>query len=207
MLQQVGDDVLCLILSKWFDEKLTLVSRAWYRTIVTNPDTFPRHVYLWGKAMFPSGIGWCRRVRCIEVRNVDLFLITGKRQPVDVTDHILFSVALGCPRLTHLNVMNCPGITDASIETVVRSCPQLAWLNVQWCRQLTDGAIKTVAEGCPQLTHLDIGLCSWLTDASIEAVAKGCPLLTHLNMGGCQLTDASIKAVAKGCPRLTHLTS
>ena len=112
MFDVVDNDIICLILAKsQFEDKLALVSRTWHYTIVTNPDTFPRFVFLRGGVAFPSTITWCRRVQCIEtlVANPSgtSWIPESDRtsKAYDVNDATIASVVKACPLLTHL--MQC----------------------------------------------------------------------------------------------------
>lgn len=86
-------------------------------------------------------------------------------------------------------------------------CPKVWHLCVRGCSGVTPAALAAVAEGCPALTHLDLAHSDVDDDALVAfMLAGGVERLAELDITGCRkLTDASFAAVAQHCVKLTTL--
>jgi hypothetical protein len=127
-----------------------------------------------------------------------------------ITDVGIRSVALRCPRLTHLDVSRTHGaITDASIELIAENCPRLTHLDLSASDgKVTDSAVIAIAKRCTRLAHLNVAQTGGsVTDAGVAAVAVACRQLRYLNVNDAEgaVTDVGIRAVVTNCPGLRQL--
>jgi len=125
---------------------------------------------------------------------------------INITDHILQSIAEHCSRLQSLSLRSCEQITDTGLITISEHCPNLKSIKVSSCRQITDASILSISIRCTKLQLLDVRSCSEITDASIISISTHCTRLESLHLQCCHLiTDASILSISTHCSRLQLL--
>jgi len=80
------------------------------------------------------------------------------------TDKGICAIAVGCHRLTFLNLQDCNELTDQSIIPIVKANNKLKLLNLSFIHKLTNKSMLAIAKYCPELTSLNISKCINLTD-------------------------------------------
>lgn len=107
--------------------------------------------------------------------------------------------------LTHLDLSQCSGVTDATIAAVAKNCVALEALNLGHCSQITDAGVSAIAS-CSGLTTLILEECSKITDNAIQALSDGCTSLEHFNIRNCKkVTGVSISQLARKCTKLQQI--
>ena len=120
----------------------------------------------------------------------------------NITDAALRVVRL--PKLTNLDLEDCPDISDAGLIELSRQCTALKSLRISYA-SITDAAVSAVARNCPDIEVLDID-DTGVTVASVLAIARA-PNLKSLNCyaPNCILTDEALYALGRGCKKLERL--
>lgn len=87
----------------------------------------------------------------------------------------------GCPKVWHLSVRGCSGVTPAALAAVAEGCPALTHLDLAHS-DVDDEAFAafTRAGGARRLRELDVTGCANLTAAAVAAAAPQCVDLTTL---------------------------
>ncbi|XP_070564483.1 F-box/LRR-repeat protein 20-like [Ptychodera flava] len=104
-----------------------------------------------------------------------------------ITDQGL-SHLTNCPRLTHLDLTDCPNVSDRGIKLIQKSCGKLKSLILTVCDNLTDDSIRLLPFYCRHLELLDISCNTYVTFRTVKSVllrahsklkirAKHCPLV------------------------------
>lgn len=137
-------------------------------------------------------------------------------------------VAKGCRALERLNLSRCKSLTDFALlllAVLVRPDGRLVHLNLKECPLITDVGIRNLfsaaeeqkklksaadddedAGGEVSLTTLNLKNCTHVGDESMELIGRHCAGLIKLNLKGLRrLSDRGIIHVAKGCPLLSSL--
>ncbi|EAL38830.3 AGAP011928-PA, partial [Anopheles gambiae str. PEST] len=78
---------------------------------------------------------------------------------LQISDHGIERLALGCPSLEVVDFSECRTITDRCIEIITKCEPRLTTLKLQNCTQITDKAIRHIVENCRVLRVLNIRGC------------------------------------------------
>lgn len=63
------------------------------------------------------------------------------------------------PKLRHLNLGRCVGVTDLALARVGGGFPGLEGVHVEHCLQVTDVGVRSLAAGCRGLRALGLGNC------------------------------------------------
>lgn len=100
-----------------------------------------------------------------------------------------------------------PYLITSTLQATAAGCPKVWHLSVRGCSGVTPSALSAVAEGCPALTHLDLARSDVNDEALIAFLhAGGVERLKELDVTGCtKITDASVAAAAARCIKLTTL--
>ena len=120
-----------------------------------------------------------------------------------VQDVNLKGIFAACPRLEHLSVGCCPGVSRASFSALATQ--SLHSLNVRACRQLADEDVLRVLRRNPNLVRLNVS-CTQLTDAVLDALPHLCRHLQALD--ACcspRLTSAGLLRAVKGLGHLADI--
>ncbi|XP_001344855.1 F-box/LRR-repeat protein 7 [Danio rerio] len=125
---------------------------------------------------------------------------------VSLEDKGLKTIAIHCPRLTHLYLRRCIRITDESLRQLALHCTALRELSLSDCHLVGDFGLREVARLEGRLRYLSVAHCMRITDVGLRYVARYCPRLRYLNARGCEgLTDQGLSYLARNCPRLRSI--
>ncbi len=131
------------------------------------------------------------------------------RSIVSSSDIYQFALGKAFPRLTTLDVSECPVETRAIVNAIVAGCPGLKTFNASGCDWI-DGdkiTLAPVGEVVPGLTALDLSDCHRVNDTTLQDITEGFPGLTVLYLFNCRgITAVGIQAIVKGCRHLEHLS-
>ncbi|KAJ5095804.1 hypothetical protein NUU61_005160 [Penicillium alfredii] len=108
-------------------------------------------------------------------------------------------------KFRHLDLHQCPAVTDDGLKSLAHNVPYLEGLQVSQCSELTDESIIDVIRTTPNLSHLELEDLPDLTNGTLIALATApcAQQLEHLNVSYCEsLSDIGMLQVMKGCPRL-----
>ncbi|KAM3578452.1 hypothetical protein VKS41_009043 [Umbelopsis sp. WA50703] len=95
--------------------------------------------------------------------------------------------------LTHLNISNCPKITDAVIYVVTDKCSMLTHLEMAGCSLVTDDGLSHLVSHLDDIVNLDLEDLFQITDTSIREIAHHQKYLRRLCVSGCvQITDSAV---------------
>jgi hypothetical protein len=106
----------------------------------------------------------------------------------------------GCPRIWHLTVRGCRGVTSTALAAVALGCPSLTHLDLAHS-DVDDAALNAFLEagGVSRLQELDITGCEKLTNASIAvALSRGVNLTTLIATGCAAVTGAALGELVAG---------
>lgn len=148
-----------------------------------------------------------------------------------VSDTRLLALSVGAHgknRLSKIEFVDCPKITDTGFSALASACKDLRLVSISECGQLSgeafaaighcqglevlrlhaagvsDSALGKVAQGCAMLQELSLSDCTAVGNEGLMRVAAGCRRLKRLELSGQGgLTDAGIKAME--IPTLKHL--
>ena len=108
-------------------------------------------------------------------------------------------------RFRHLDLHQCPDVTDEGLKSLAHNVPDLEGLQVSQCSELTDDSIIDVIRTTPRLSHLELEDLENLTNNTLMQLAKSpcARVLEHLNISYCEtLGDTGMLPVMKSCPKL-----
>lgn len=108
-------------------------------------------------------------------------------------------------RFRHLDLHNCPDITDDGLKSLAYNVPDLEGLQLSQCSELTDDSVIGVIQTTPLLSHLELEDLENLTNSVLTEIAKSpCSQhLEHLNISYCEnLGDSGMLQIMKHCPNL-----
>ena len=165
----------------------------------------------------PTGDGFLRAIAGARPEITELDVATRDRLNQDDEEHPtdagIGAIALGCPKLTKVDLSCCEFVTDASLYQLADGCPNI--IEIRLPPEATDVGLVHLVSRCRGITHLHIN-GPGITDAGLEAIALELPGLTVLSglgagrtvlngLGEQSITDAGLTKIGQGCPRLTHL--
>jgi len=133
-------------------------------------------------------------------------------------DEDLQAITLCCPnqetnqswkmsQLRHLDLSNCPGVTDAGLAIIGQNCPNLQGLNLNGCSHITDNGTQVLTYnigGSPNFKQLQTLSLSGtkITDQSIGYIIRFCRDVQSLNLSHCEsVTDKGIVSIARSILR------
>lgn len=149
-----------------------------------------------------------------------------------VTDAGVAALTMGATSLLHLNIGNCPQISDEALRSLAKfpslrllkldGCPlsedglaslgagpghgELVELSLFRSLGVTDGGLVSLISCCSKLNVLDLTCCRDITDAALHAIAAHCRDLRSLKMEGCKkITDRGLSLVTRACAQLDEL--
>lgn len=105
-------------------------------------------------------------------------------------------------RFRHLDLHQCPNITDDGVKSMAHNVPDLEGLQLSQCPELSDDSIIDVIRTTPKLSHLELEDLERLTNDTLIALARSpcAPCLEHLNISFCEaLGDIGMLQVMKSC--------
>lgn len=108
-------------------------------------------------------------------------------------------------RLKHLDIHQCPGVTDDGLKNLAHNVPDLEGLQISQCPELGDDSVIAVIRTTPKLSHLELEDLVRLTNNTlIELALSPCASrLQHLNISFCEgLGDVGMLQVMKSCKSL-----
>ncbi|KXG45197.1 Leucine-rich repeat, cysteine-containing subtype [Penicillium griseofulvum] len=108
-------------------------------------------------------------------------------------------------RFRHLDLHNCPEVSDDGFKSLAYNVPDLEGLQVSQCSDLTDESVMDVIRTTPKLSHLELEDLENLTNSTLIELAKSpcAQHLEHLNISYCEsLSDTGMLQVMKSCPKL-----
>ncbi|XP_028403724.1 S-phase kinase-associated protein 2-like [Dendronephthya gigantea] len=113
-----------------------------------------------------------------------------------LTKRGLKSIALGCQRLTELN-LGWTNMTPESISTVAKNFPMLVKLNLSGCREtLRDEAVSDLLTTCHNLICLDLSDCIDISERSVKSIVKH-GKIKHLALSRCYgITPKSLESLS-----------
>jgi len=182
------------------------------------------------------------------LRNIDLFhcqnmtnaglkiLLEGNRRleqldlhETDWVDDETMGLLAAHPALRHVNLSQCPNITNAGLKTLFERNQQMTldlqhntWVNddtmgllaarsglrnmdLRDCPNITNAGLKILLEGNPQLSQLDLQNNDWVNDETLGLLAAH-PGLRTVTLNRCEhITNAGIKILLEGNQQLTQL--
>ena len=98
-------------------------------------------------------------------------------------------------------------LVTSTLRATAAGCPKVWHLSVRECSGVTPDALAAVANGCPALTHLDLAH-SDVSDAALVAFVNAGSMhrVRELDITGCHnLTHSTLSAVVAACTNLTTL--
>ncbi|BCR85325.1 F-box domain protein [Aspergillus chevalieri] len=105
-------------------------------------------------------------------------------------------------RFRHLDLHQCPNVTDDGVSSMAHNVPDLEGLQLSQCPELSDDSIIDVIRTTPKLSHLELEDLEHLTNDTLIALARSpcAPCLEHLNISFCEsLGDIGMLQVMKSC--------
>ncbi|PWY73823.1 F-box domain protein [Aspergillus sclerotioniger CBS 115572] len=108
-------------------------------------------------------------------------------------------------RLKHLDIHQCPELTDDGVKSLAHNVPDLQGLQLSQCSELTDESVMAVIRTTPHLTHLDLEDMERLSNNTLIELAKSpcAARLEHLNISYCEaIGDIGTLQIMKNCPSL-----
>ncbi|RAL07499.1 F-box domain protein [Aspergillus homomorphus CBS 101889] len=105
-------------------------------------------------------------------------------------------------RLKHLDIHQCPDVTDQGVKSLAWNVPHLQGLQLSHCAELTDDSVIPIIQTTPCLTHLDLEELTRITNQTLIELAKSpcAPRLEHLNISYCELLgDQGTLPIMKNC--------
>ncbi|RAH75874.1 F-box domain protein [Aspergillus japonicus CBS 114.51] len=105
-------------------------------------------------------------------------------------------------RLKHLDIHQCPDLTDQGVKSLAWNVPNLQGLQLSHCSELTDDSVIPIIQTTPCLTHLELEELTRLSNHTLIELAKSpcAPRLEHLNISYCELLgDQGTLPVMKNC--------
>ncbi|PYH84028.1 F-box domain protein [Aspergillus uvarum CBS 121591] len=105
-------------------------------------------------------------------------------------------------RLKHLDIHQCPDLTDHGVKSLAWNVPNLQGLQLSHCSELTDDSVIPIIQTTPCLTHLELEELTRLSNHTLIELAKSpcAPRLEHLNISYCELLgDQGTLPVMKNC--------
>ncbi|OJJ86878.1 F-box domain protein [Aspergillus glaucus CBS 516.65] len=105
-------------------------------------------------------------------------------------------------RFKHLDLHQCPNVTDDGIGSMAHNVPDLEGLQLSQCPELSDDSIIDLIRTTPKLSHLELEDLEHLTNDTLIALARSpcAPCLEHLNISFCDsLGDIGMLQVMKSC--------
>ncbi|CAM9208510.1 unnamed protein product, partial [Hapterophycus canaliculatus] len=137
-----------------------------------------------------------------------------------VGDGTVRSIALHCPNLTSLSMVELTRTSDRSLKELGKRCPLLRLLDSSSdinvletshrtrVPKLGGSGVRELSLGTRNLAILRLNGACKITDDSLAAVGSNCPVLEELCIRSCNLvTDIGLAAVARGCPNLRHVAA
>ena len=100
-----------------------------------------------------------------------------------LTDTSISELAINCPLLKYVCLVNMFEITDASILSLVSHCPDLHTLLLTNCKKLTDTSALHIARYCQHIHTIDVTQCPLVTTTGYLHL-KTIPTLTAITMLG-----------------------
>jgi len=98
-------------------------------------------------------------------------------------------IGAGCPRLKHLDIGSCTGLTNKSIEYVCKGCQKLKYLDMQYCPQMTDDVLENILK-CRELEVLILSWNFQFSGTNFLLIPSKLIHLTELHVDGCSGDDA-----------------
>ncbi|PYH40947.1 F-box domain protein [Aspergillus saccharolyticus JOP 1030-1] len=105
-------------------------------------------------------------------------------------------------RLKHLDIHQCPELTDRGVKSLAWNVPHLQGLQLSHCSDLTDESVIPIIQTTPRLTHLELEELTRLSNQTLIELAKSpcAPRLEHLNISYCELLgDQGTLPIMKSC--------
>ncbi|RAK75631.1 F-box domain protein [Aspergillus fijiensis CBS 313.89] len=105
-------------------------------------------------------------------------------------------------RLKHLDIHQCPDLTDQGVKSLAWNVPNLQGLQLSHCSELTDDSVIPIIQTTPCLTHLELEELTRLSNHTLIELAKSpcAPRLEHLNISYCELLgDQGTLPIMKNC--------
>lgn len=105
-------------------------------------------------------------------------------------------------RFKHLDLHQCPNVTDDGVGSMAHNVPDLEGLQLSQCPELSDDSIVDVIRTTPKLSHLELEDLEHLTNDTLIALARSpcASCLEHLNISFCDsLGDIGMLQVMKSC--------
>ena len=136
----------------------------------------------------------------------------------DISNKVMFAMALYIKKLQSLNLTWCPKLTNEGLLALAPALTTLRSLILANCKGLTPAAIYALAPSLRHLEELDLTNCPWVRDEVIRALAPVLTNLQNLVLGRCiELTDDGICALVPhvtqfrtlnlgNCPKITDVS-
>ena len=123
-----------------------------------------------------------------------------------ITDVSVHSLAISCPRLGHLNISKCSGITDNGVRALVDSgSPVLQRLVLSGCNVTDDSFCDFDVNRLHSLREISLDGCCHCGNATLSWLSRACPQLLCLKVGGCtRVTDVG---VGEAVTRMSNLST
>lgn len=105
-------------------------------------------------------------------------------------------------RFKHLDLHQCPDVTDDGVKSLIHNVPDLEGLQISQCTELSDSSVIGIIRTTPKLTHLELEELGNLTNDTLIELAKSpcASVLEHLNISFCEsLGDIGMLQVMKSC--------
>ncbi|OJK03142.1 hypothetical protein ASPACDRAFT_40463 [Aspergillus aculeatus ATCC 16872] len=105
-------------------------------------------------------------------------------------------------RLKHLDIHQCPDLTDQGVKSLAWNVPNMQGLQLSHCSELTDDSVIPIIQTTPCLTHLELEELTRLSNHTLIELAKSpcAPRLEHLNISYCELLgDQGTLPIMKNC--------
>ncbi len=114
------------------------------------------------------------RKLCTKIINTNPDIPISKFYPNATIDDIIQLV--NKDGITHLNLSGSV-LDDAALRRISQECKNLTHLNLSECRGVTEAVLLAIAENLTNLTYLDLSECNGVTEAAITAITTRFPNL------------------------------
>jgi F-box/leucine-rich repeat protein 2/20 len=124
-----------------------------------------------------------------------------------VSDTRLLALSVGAHgknRVSKVEFVDCPKITDLGFSSLATACKDLRLVSILECVQLSGEAFSAIGE-CRGLEVLRLSETG-VTDSALKRVARGCLLLQELSLSDCEAVgNEGLIYIAGGCKKLKRL--
>eukprot|EP00727_Mastigamoeba_balamuthi_P014020 m51a1_g9240 putative probable inactive trna-specific adenosine deaminase-like protein 3-like isoform x1 (963) ;mRNA; f:113237-121960 len=116
-----------------------------------------------------------------------------------VDDSLLEGLAKVTPSLMHLDISDCPHVTNAGLAVLLRLCKDVKDLCISGCLGVTSDIYAVFMASAKKLATIDISRCRHLGDVVVGSAATGCPALCNVDCSGTLETEVACLPCSLQC--------